>query len=134
MLVGMVSCDRPAVLLVEDEFLVLLAVRDFLNEAGFSVLDAENADGALAVLEAHPETGLVFTDINMPGSIDGVGLAHAVSRRWPDVRLVLTSGRAAPAAADMPLGARFVEKPYGMGDISAMFRTLLDEGGDRATL
>jgi DNA-binding NtrC family response regulator len=127
-------CGRPAVLLVEDEFLVLLAARDFLAEAGFLVLDAENADGALALLDDHPETGLVFTDINMPGSMDGVGLAHVVSRRRPDVHVVLTSGRAAPAAADMPLGARFVEKPYGMGDISEMFKTLLASGGDRLLL
>ena len=130
----MESADRPVVLLVDDEFLVLLAIRDFMAEAGFTVLEAEDAEAALDVLYDHPETELVFTDINMPGQMDGIGLAHALQYLRPDIEIVLTSGRAAPARSELPSRARFVEKPYSMGALTEIFRSMLAEGPARPAL
>ena len=130
----MESAGRPVVLLVDDEFLVLMAIGDFMAEAGFTVLEAEDAEAALGMLYDHPETDVVFTDINMPGQMDGVGLAHAVQYLRPDIEVVLTSGRAAPALSDLPTGARFVEKPYSMGGLAEMFRTILAEGPSRPVM
>src|SRR3712207_55643 len=105
--------DLPVVLLVEDELLVRMTAADELEEAGFQVLEAANADVALAVLEVRSdEVQVLFTDVHMPGSIDGMELVEQVHARWPHVRLLISSGYAQPEPHQIPDDGRFVPKPY----------------------
>jgi CheY-like chemotaxis protein len=85
---------------------------DFVEQAGFAVFEARGADEAIRMLELHSEIRIVFTDIIIPGSMDGLKLAHYVRRRWPPVRLIVTSGQMEPSAEDMPVGSVFLGKPY----------------------
>ena len=114
----------PLVLVVEDEFLVRMNALSLLEEAGFGVLEAGNADEAIALLEARKDIRIVFTDINMPGSMDGLKLAHAVRRRWPPVKLVLTSGHVRVGNEDLPEGGRFLGKPYQPAELVHMVQSL----------
>lgn len=100
-----------AVLVVEDEPFVRLLGVDFLESAGFVVLQASNADEALRVLESHPEVGVVFSDIEMPGALDGLELARRICKRWPEIGIVLTSGHQLRAEI-IPRDGRFLPKPY----------------------
>ncbi|KAB1072972.1 response regulator [Methylobacterium planeticum] len=100
------------VLVVEDDAIVRLVARDMLEDAGFEVLEADGADGALAVLEREPDVGALFTDVDMPGSMDGVALAARVAERWPQIRLVVTSGRTGMRDSDLPDAGKFLSKPY----------------------
>jgi CheY-like chemotaxis protein len=102
---------RNVVLVVEDEPFVRLLGVDLLEEAGFAVLEACNADEALSLLEAHPEVRAVFSDVEMPGSLDGLGLARRICQRWPQVGIVLTSGHRVRAEVSHWEG-RFLPKPY----------------------
>jgi two-component system, response regulator PdtaR len=112
--VGQAAIEDPAVvLLVEDELLVRMTAADELEEAGFHVLEAANADVALAVLEVRSdEVQVLFTDIDMPGSMDGMALAEHVHRRWPHVLLLISSGYARPHPDEIPDHGHFVPKPY----------------------
>ena len=102
----------PVVLVVEDEPLVRMTAADELEEAGFQVLEAANADVALAVLEARSdEIQVLFTDVDMPGSMDGMALAEQVQRRWPHVLLLISSGYARPHPDEVPDHGHFVPKP-----------------------
>jgi CheY-like chemotaxis protein len=103
---------KAGILVVEDEALIRLWVADLLEEHGFSVLEAKNADAALEVLESRPDVKLLFTDVQMPGSLNGMELAHEVHARWPPILLVITSGRERPTGAEIPDDGRFVAKPY----------------------
>lgn len=106
--------DSPVVLLVEDELLVRMTAADELEEAGFQVLEAANADVAMAVLEARSdEVQVLFTDVDMPGSMDGIALAEQVHRRWPHVLLLISSGHARPHSDEIPAHGQFIPKPYG---------------------
>ncbi|ANY84941.1 response regulator receiver protein (plasmid) [Microvirga ossetica] len=103
----------PLVLVVEDEPLVRMTAVDELEEAGFPVLEAVNADEALRVLEARSdEVQVQFTDVHMPGSMDGMALAEQVHRRWPHILLLISSGRAQPDPDEIPDHGRFLPKPY----------------------
>ena len=102
---------RDIVLIVEDEPLVRLTGADLLAEAGFEVLEAGNADEALRILEATPEVRVVFSDVEMPGSLDGLGLARNICRRWPSIGIVLTSGHRIREET-IPREGRFLAKPY----------------------
>ncbi|MFC5514620.1 response regulator [Kaistia terrae] len=113
----------PVILVVEDEGLVRMAAADELAEAGFRVLEAANADQAIRMLETHPEITILFTDIDMPGSMDGIRLAHAVRERWPPVKLVLVSGHQSPSSDSLPVDSAFFSKPYDMNSLS---KTLWD--------
>jgi CheY-like chemotaxis protein len=99
------------VLVVEDEALVRLAARDNIEAAGFKVYDAFNAEEAIQLLEAHPDIRLVFTDVDMPGSMDGVKLAHYVRKRWPPVKIIVTSGYRHVTPDELPKSV-FLSKPY----------------------
>jgi CheY-like chemotaxis protein len=103
---------RGAVLVVEDEHLIRMDTASSLETAGFIVYEAENAAEAIRSLEAHNEIRLIFTDINMPGSMDGLALARYVRGRWPPVKIIVTSGYVKLRDSDLPSGALFVEKPY----------------------
>jgi two-component system, response regulator PdtaR len=103
---------RPSVLVVEDEHFVRMVAVDMLEDAGFAVLEAPTADVAWQVLEREPKIDLLFTDIDMPGSMDGLALAGRVAERWPHIRLVVTSGRFALRDEELPDDGRFLPKPY----------------------
>jgi two-component system, response regulator PdtaR len=107
------SNGPPVVLLVEDELLVRMTAADELEDAGFQVLEAANADVALKVLEARSdEVVVLFTDVHMPGSMDGMALAEQVHARWPHVRILISSGYARPHQDEFPDDGRFMAKPY----------------------
>jgi CheY-like chemotaxis protein len=101
-----------SVLVVEDEPLIRMYIVSEIEEVGFKVYEAGNADEAIVLLERHNEIRLIFTDVHMPGSMDGVKLAHYVRGRWPPVKIIVTSGHARVAAEDIPSGSVFVRKPY----------------------
>ena len=105
------------VLVVEDEAYLRFNIADNLRDAGFAVLEAANADEAIAILEVRSDIRLVFTDVNMPGSMDGLRLAAFVRDRWPPIKLIVASGQTAPDAADLPEGVPFVSKPYHLPDL-----------------
>lgn len=100
------------VLVVEDEALVRMDIALFLEDEGFQVLEASNADDAISLLDAHPEVRLMFTDIDMPGSMDGLKLAAAVRDRWPPVKIIVTSGHRHMSDDTLPIVGRFFSKPY----------------------
>jgi CheY-like chemotaxis protein len=100
------------VLVVEDQALIRMETREVIEEAGFTVYEACNADEAIELLAAHSDIALIFTDVDMPGSMDGVKLAHYVRKRWPPVKIIVTSGFKAVTLGDLPNGGLFLSKPY----------------------
>jgi CheY-like chemotaxis protein len=109
----------PTVLVVEDDVLIRDAVSEHLTAAGFNVVEVGSADLAIEILEARQDIHLVFTDIDMPGSMDGLKLANAVRDRWPPVHIIITTGKARPMI--IPDNALFIPKPYlGHAVVSAM--------------
>ena len=100
----------PPILVVEDDALIRMDLADTLMDAGYGVLEASNADDALGILETE-EISALLTDIDMPGSINGIGLANTVSERWPDCKIVVISGRYNPAQGSLPSSATFLSKP-----------------------
>ena len=103
---------RGSVLVVEDEVLIRLSIADELLEHGFEVFEAGGADDAISILERHQHIQLVFTDIDMPGSMDGLRLAKFVRGRWPPIIIIVTSGRFLPTSEELPNDVRFFAKPY----------------------
>jgi CheY-like chemotaxis protein len=119
----MASPSKPtAVLIVEDEPLVRFCAVQTVEEAGFEVVEATNADEAIAILESRRDIRVVFTDVHMPGSMDGLKLAHAVRHRWPPIKIIVTSGRDRIDQRDLPDGGRFFAKPYDPGAIKDALR------------
>jgi CheY-like chemotaxis protein len=112
MVMESVSARVPTVLVVEDEVLLRLLGIDIFSEAGFQVMEAVNADEALVFLETVAEVHVLFTDVNMPGSIDGLALAHHVGCHWPRIAIIIVSGTVSLAPHQLPRGARFHRKPY----------------------
>jgi CheY-like chemotaxis protein len=113
-----------AVLVVEDEALILMDIVEQLEAEGFKVYEASNADRALELLTLQPEIRLLFTDIDMPGSIDGLKLAAAVRDRWPPVQIIVTSGARTIEVTDMPHGSVFFSKPYDYAAVMAVMREM----------
>ncbi|KPF72080.1 chemotaxis protein CheY [Bosea sp. AAP35] len=103
---------KIVVLVVEDEPIIRLDAVSLIEDAGYEVLEASNADEAIQFLETRPDIRVVFSDIEMPGSMDGLKLTHAIRQRWPPVILILASGRVAPGVDDMPSETVFLRKPY----------------------
>ena len=103
---------RVVVLVVEDAPLTRMLVADVLSEAGFDVLVAENADEAIRILECRQDVRIVFTDIDMPGSMDGLKLATFVRGRWPPIEIVVTSGHREVSESELPSRSVFIPKPY----------------------
>jgi CheY-like chemotaxis protein len=105
------------ILIVEDEALIRMMLVDTFEDSGLTVLEAEDAQEALAVLAEHPEIELLFTDVNMPGDMDGFGLAaHAAATR-PDLRLVMSSGREQFSTDSLPDYGKFIAKPYSTAEL-----------------
>jgi CheY-like chemotaxis protein len=102
----------PAVVLVvEDEMLLRMRAVDMVEDAGYICVEARDADEAVAILESRSDIALLFTDIQMPGSMDGLGLAHSVHDRWPPIKIILVSGQLKLASIDIPVNSRFFGKP-----------------------
>ena len=114
----------PVVLIVEDEFLLRMDAAEMIEEAGFEVVQTANADEAIAILKVRPDIHVVFTDIQMPGSMDGLKLARFVRDRWPPIKIIATSGRVAVGDGDLPDGCVFLPKPYRSTQIVAALRAL----------
>jgi two-component system, response regulator PdtaR len=117
---------KAAVLVVEDEALVRWATRDGIEDAGFQVHDARDADEAIKLLEANPDIGLIFTDVDMPGSMDGVKLAHYVRERWPPVKIIVTSGFKNITGDLLPSGSLFLSKPYQREQLRQQIESLIN--------
>lgn len=115
---------RFAVLVVEDEPILLMSAMDLAEDAGFKAYGATNADDAIHLLEKHADIRILFTDVDMPGSMDGLRLAHAVRDRWPPVKIIVTSGHAKLSTADLPLDGTFVPKPYVHASILRQLKTI----------
>ena len=103
---------RPIVLVTEDEPILRMDAVDMLEAAGFEVVEATDADQAIAILERRPDIRIVFSDIDMPGGMDGLRLAAIIRDRWPPIEIVLTSGNFRPDAASLPHRSVFFPKPY----------------------
>jgi CheY-like chemotaxis protein len=100
------------VLIVEDEVFLRLAAAQIAEDAGFEVIEAANADEAIEILRSRSDIRVVFTDIQMPGSMDGVKLANVICNRWPPIAIIVTSGRLKPEPGELPGEACFLSKPY----------------------
>jgi CheY-like chemotaxis protein len=114
----------PVILIVEDEFLLRLDSAETIGNAGFEVVQAANADEAIAILKSRPDIRVVFTDIQMPGSMDGLKLARFVRDRWPPIKIIATSGRVVAGDDDLPAGSLFLPKPYRGAELVAALRGL----------
>ncbi|MFF0924431.1 response regulator [Rhizobium leguminosarum] len=113
------------VIVVEDETFVRLDIAMSLENEGFIVLEASNADDAIDILNTHPEIRLMFTDIDMPGSMDGLKLAAAVRDKWPPVKIIVASGHRQLSDELLPVEGRFFSKPYDHARVITAMREML---------
>jgi CheY-like chemotaxis protein len=113
---------RPVVLIVEDEPFIRLGAVDLIESAGFEVVEARNADEAIEILSARRDIRIVFTDIEMPGSMDGLKLAAAVRDRWPPIEIIIASGKMSPPPHAIPARGVFVAKPYSEASLVGALR------------
>jgi two-component sensor histidine kinase/ActR/RegA family two-component response regulator len=118
----------PTVLIVEDEMILRMRAVDIVEDAGFTPIEAVNADDALAILESRSDIELLFTDIQMPGSIDGLKLAHAVHERWPLIKIMIVSGQLKLTDADKPVDSRFFGKPLDVKHMVAQMQDMMGKG------
>jgi len=114
----------PVILIVEDETLVRLAAVGMLEDAGFRMIEAANGDEALELLTADSDIQLLFTDVSMPGAIDGFALARQVRYRWPHIAIIVASARRVPQTEELPAGSRFEQKPYSLDTVVRHAREL----------
>ncbi len=105
------------ILVVDDEVLIRMALVDFLDRHDLEVLEAGDADEAIALLDSHSDIEVMVTDVEMPGSMDGVRLAHHVRFRWPPIKILVISGNAALEWRDLPDKTRFLRKPFADGEL-----------------
>jgi CheY-like chemotaxis protein len=115
------------VLVVEDHPLVRQLILEVLIEAGFDAVEASDAGEAVRMLEARSDIRLVFTDAEMPGTMNGIGLAHYVRKRWPPIKLIVVSGKREIALSELPAGVRFFHKPYRETSIIEAMTGMLSE-------
>jgi two-component sensor histidine kinase/DNA-binding NarL/FixJ family response regulator len=125
------SIAVPNVLVVEDEMLLRMRAVDIVEDAGFHPVEAVNADEAISILESRSDISLLFTDIQMPGSIDGLKLAHAVHDRWPAIKIILVSGQVKPSDAERPADSRFFDKPLAVAQMIAELQAMVGAGALR---
>ena len=117
--------QKTVVLVVEDEAIIRMGAVQMLEEAGFDVVEADNAHDAVSILERRNDVCAIFTDINMPGTIDGMRLARMVRDRWPPIHLIVTSGLTSSNDDRLPPGVKFIRKPYDPKHVIATLRELL---------
>jgi CheY-like chemotaxis protein len=116
----MASSSRPAALIVEDQPFVGMVASDILRESGFATFHAYDADEALQQLRDHPEIDVVLTEMELPGDVDGIQLAHWIARERPATRLVVASDGSERRLADLPRGARVIRKPFASAELSTL--------------
>jgi len=131
----MMVLDHPVVpaivLVVEDEMLLRMRAVDMVEDAGYTSVEAVDADQAVAILESRSDIALLLTDIQMPGSMDGLGLAHSVHERWPPIKIIMVSGQLKLANTDIPTDSRFFEKPFEAGEMIAEMQSMIGQAGCR---
>src|SRR5882757_403207 len=120
--------SSPIVLVVEDEMVLRMRAVDIIEDAGYNSIEAVNADEALSILESRSDISLLFTDIQMPGSLDGLKLAHAVHKRWPAIKIILVSGQVNLSDADKPTDSRYFGKPLETAQMIAEIREMVGIG------
>jgi two-component sensor histidine kinase/CheY-like chemotaxis protein len=126
---SMTSQTPPTnVLVVEDEMVLRLRAVDIVEDAGFAAVEAASADQALHILESRSDIALMLSDIQMPGSMDGLRLAHAVHNRWPAIKIILVSGQIKPSDAETPDDSRFFGKPLQVKQMIAELQGMIGEG------
>src|SRR5436190_4736126 len=116
------------VLVVEDEMVLRLRAVDIVEDAGFTAVEAVSADEALAILESRSDISLLFSDIQMPGSMDGLKLAHAVHERWPAIKIILVSGQVKPSDGDRPADSLFFGKPLVVNQMIGELQQMVGAG------
>jgi len=125
----MIALDHPCipavVLIVEDEMMLRMRAVDIVEDAGYTPLEALDAAEAVAILESRSDVALMCTDIQMPGQMDGMGLAHAVHERWPTIGIIVVSGQLNLPHLDLPPGSRFFGKPLNAGEMIAEMRDMI---------
>ena len=119
---------EPVVLVVEDEMVLRMRAVDIVEDAGFLPVEAVSADEAFDILESRDDISLLFTDIQMPGSMDGLKLAHAVHTRWPHIKIILVSGQIRLIDEDKPADSRFFPKPVESGHMVAQLQDMVGAG------
>ena len=122
------NTPAPNVLVVEDEMVLRMRAVDIVEDAGFNSIEAVNAEEALSILESRSDISLLFTDIQMPGALDGLKLAHAVYKRWPSIKIILVSGQVNLADADKPTDSRFFGKPLATKEMIAEIQDMVGMG------
>ena len=115
----------PKVLVVEDEMMLRMRAVDMVEDAGYTPVEAVDADGAVAILESRSDIALMVTDIQMPGSMDGLRLAHAVRERWPSIKIIVVSGQLKQPSIDLPADSRFFGKPLEAVEMIAQMRSMI---------
>ena len=126
-----IPSPAPIVLIVEDEMVLRMRAVDIVEDAGFVPIEAISADAAIQVLESRNDISLLFTDIQMPGSMDGLTLAHAVHSRWPHIKIILVSGQIAVSDADKPVDSRFFPKPLEIQQMILELQAMIGKGALR---
>jgi CheY-like chemotaxis protein len=119
------STGSAIVLVVEDEMLLRMRAVDMVEDAGFASIEAVDADEAVAILESRSDIALLLTDIQMPGSLDGLKLAHAVRARWPRIKIILVSGQLQLTDTDIPADSRFFGKPLEAETMIAVMQNMI---------
>src|ERR1700675_779052 len=122
------SAALRSILVVEDEMMLRMRAVDMVEDAGFTAVEAINADDALAILESRSDIELLFTDIQMPGSMDGLKLAHAVHERWPAIKIILVSGQLKLTDDDNPADSLFFGKPLDVKQMIAQMQDMIGNG------
>ncbi|MBP2558198.1 CheY-like chemotaxis protein [Neorhizobium galegae] len=117
---------KQAVLVVEDEPLLRMMAIDLVEEAGFQAVEAADADEAVTILETRADIRIVFTDIDMPGSMNGMKLAAAVRDRWPPIEIIIVSGQVRPGEGDLPERSVFFSKPYDWQKVTATLHRMAE--------
>lgn len=121
---------KSVVLIVEDSSVIRMGAVDLVVSAGYEALEASDADEAIRILESRDDVDLVFTDVQMPGTMDGIRLSHYIRERWPPLKLLVASGKAILDESNLPSGSRFFSKPYDDHAITDALALLLS--GDAA--
>jgi CheY-like chemotaxis protein len=121
------SLESPTVLVVEDEPVVRATIAEYLRQCGYRVLEAGNVDEAITALNTDPGINVVFSDVQMPGKMDGWALARRVRQACPSIKVILTSGlvRATEAAGDLCEDGPLMQKPYKAAELERRIRMLL---------
>lgn len=116
---------KQVVLIVEDEPLLRMHAAALIEDAGFDTLEARSADQAMDILRERLDVRVVFTDIDLPGGMDGLRLAAVIRDRWPPIDLILTSGHIQVSGQDVPERGHFLAKPYGARQLICAIRRMV---------